>query len=253
MKNVIMFALAMLGICAMAGANSLPQEEFDVIVDREMFKFRHHDDWFAAIDYWKTQGATDEMFAEAYAKIARRTMNAPEGSRDAYKCHTSIIDGLRIHATDAQLTNLVFLARHAPLEPARSAVRSFHARKKGTPEYLDFAEGMLNATNRPDRVIADVLVTLDNDESYRSSNDVHVRERIANMARKGMKESGPCILTADRLLVRYDSSYRNSPTRKSLVRRILNSPDSESEEGKNTPRGHMIRYFKAVKKEMESL
>ena len=51
----------------------MTQAEADVVVEREMFKFIHHDDWMDAIKYWKERGITDEMFAESYAKIARRT------------------------------------------------------------------------------------------------------------------------------------------------------------------------------------
>ena len=52
---VSLLVVAMAGV-TFAEKPQMTQAEVDVIVEREMFKFIHHDDWMDAIRYWKERG-----------------------------------------------------------------------------------------------------------------------------------------------------------------------------------------------------
>lgn len=244
--------LAVVLVAVMSFADKLPtQAEVDAMVDREMFKFIHHHDWAGAIQHWKSKGVTDEMFAEAYAKIAIRTMNAPQGSSDHYKCLLSLGDGLRVHATEGQLTNIVYVAEHSTNSMVRwTAVNTFHLRKAKTPEYLDFAEHLLADKNLNRKVCSVLFVGLELDYDAMPVEATKSRERIARISREHILNNGKAMDAADLILMKHDSNYAKTPLHRQVIKMMLDPKSSPLSESSEACRKQIQDKFKGMQKEL---
>lgn len=201
------------------------QDEFDIIVEREMFKFIHGRDWQSAVSFWKKKGVTDDMFVKSYIKIAKQNMDAPEGSEAHRKCVWSITNGIRVHASQGQLTNLVEIATKARMDDMRTAaISAYYDRTQGTSEFLDFAESVLEGPNVTVAVASNVFRGLSMDLKGLKPESHERRARILGLARRQIERGGGGIVSADVLLERNDPAYSKSLLRKKAVRSIL-SPD----------------------------
>jgi len=202
------------------------------------------------VDYWKRRGATDEMFAEAYAKIARRTMNAPEGTEDSFKCHRALCDGLRVHANERQLTNLTYVAEHSTNDVVRdAAIWSFHERKACTMDYLDFAQKLLASTNMSQRVGSSIFSCMGLD--MRKGNDCPAKYRtvVVNVARGHIARGGVAVLSADALLLRNDPDYGSSVLHSKAIRDILVELKSDKCKLPGNNKREIIKRYEQMLKE----
>ena len=228
-KKCFFVSLLMVSLVGRAFAEKpqMTQAEADVVVEREMFKFIHHDDWMDAIKYWKERGITDEMFAESYAKIARRTMNAPEGTKEHRMCSWAVGDGLRHHANEQQLTNLIYIVECSTNRMIRKyAIDSYHSRKARTSEYLDFVERILKKENVDSEIGNRLFVGMELDYGALPNEAAKLRERIARIALDQVLTNGKSIVAADLLLKRYYRNYENSLFHRRAVDYILDSKNS---------------------------
>ena len=207
------------GLLAGVAGTTPTQEEFDEIVDREMFKFIHGEDYRSEVRYWKSRGVTDEMFGKAYVKIARRTINDPV--RYDHKCEQSI-DGIAEFCTgEMQLTNLLFLAEHAGVDAVRS-----HAiwvlSTKTTPVYFTaFAERVVASTNLGFHAAGALMSGLS--ESYVKIDPQNIvwKRRIIKTLRRHLEVGGKGSAIADHALVRHDKTYAKSEFRRKMAERML--------------------------------
>ena len=220
-KKLIYVGILIICACLSAADVKLKQDQFDVIVERTMFRFIHGDDWREAVEHWKERGATDEMFAEAYAKIAKRNMNASVGTEASYKCLWSLTNGLGVHARPEQLTNLVFIVEHSKQDHIRGcAVYAYHERTAGTKRYVDFAERMLNATNLTALVGERVFVGLDLDVR-KMKDDGDLKQRAVSLARSAIERENAALVSADAFLEDHDRTYRGSRLQAKAIRSVL--------------------------------
>ena len=248
------FLVSMLVVVLVGGTFAekpqMTQAEADVVVEREMFKFIHHDDWMDAIKYWKERGITDEMFAESYAKIARRTMNAPEGTKEHRMCSWAVGDGLRHHANEQQLTNLIYIAECASNTLVRqTAIHAFYTRTTKTHQYLDFVERQLKRKDLNYGICSTLFVGLRLDYDAQPKKAVKLRERIAMIALDQVLKKGPALVSADILLRQSYPDYANSSFHKQAVETILDpqkSPLSGLRGEKN--RRDMFEKYRAERK-----
>jgi len=220
MKRIVaVILIAAVAALAMVADKPLTQEEFDVIVEREMFKFRHHDDWVAEVDYWKRRGATDEMFAEAYAKIARRTMDIPQD--DENKCCRSICCVARFSSQEHVLTNLMFIAENSKIDAVRErAIWAWHS-KVPSERFLNFAERMVVTTNLGYRAAAELMSCLYEDCKTIGKRDVQLRDHMLRSVKRHLEVGGKGSVVADQVLLRCDEQYENSDFRKQVARMML--------------------------------
>ena len=225
------FLVSMLVVVLVGGTFAekpqMTQAEADVIVEREMFKFIHHDDWMDAIKYWKERGITDEMFAESYAKIARRTMNAPEGTKEHRMCSWAVGDGLRHHANEQQLSNLIYIAECASNTLVRqTAIHAFYTRTTKTHQYLDFVERQLKRKDLNYGICSTLFVGLSLDYDALPKGSTKLRERIAMIALDQVLKKGTAMVAGDILLTRCYPNYVHSSFHKQAVEAILDTRKS---------------------------
>ena len=195
------------------------QEEFDEIVDREMFKYMHGWDYRDAVNYWKKRGVTDEMFGKAYVKIARRTVNEPVGYD--HKC-SKAIDGIAEFCTgEMLLTNLVYLADKCLVDEVRADAIRVLSTKVTVEKFTTFAERVVASTNLGVRAGSKLMSCLSEVYPRAKKLDPALQQRILQVVRRHLEVGGKGALIADRVLVNYDEQYRNSDFRKRVARMML--------------------------------
>ena len=240
----VLFLLVSAGVAF--GEKPPTQEEFDEIVDREMFKFIHGEDYRSEVRYWKSRGVTDEMFGKAYVKIARRTINDPV--RYDHKCEQSIDGIAEFCSGEMQLTNLLFMAEHARVDAVRS-----HAiwvlSTKTTPVYFTaFAERVVASTNLGHRAASQLMSCLSDVYPKIDAHNVVWRRRVLQTIRRHLEVGGKGSVIADRTLSDYDRQYRDSEFRKRVAERILDPLKSPIKGDKCIRRKEIEEEFRRVLK-----
>ena len=213
----VLFLLVSAGVAF--GEKPPTQEEFDEIVDREMFKYMHGWDYRDAVNYWKKRGVTDEMFGKAYVKIARRTMNEPVGSDN--KC-SKAIDGIVEYCSgEMLLTNLLFLAEHTTYDRDRSYAIIKLARNTKPEYFTAFAERVVASTNLDFHAAGALMSGLS--ESYEKIDPQNIvwKRRIIQTLRRHLEVGGKGSAIADHALVRHDKTYAKSEFRRTMAERLL--------------------------------
>ena len=195
------------------------QEEFDEIVDREMFKYMHGWDYADAVNYWRKRGVTDEMFGKAYVKIARRTMNEPVGYDN--KCSKAIDGIVEFCSGEMLLTNLLFLAEHTTYDRDRAYAIIKLARNTKPAYFTAFAERLVASTNLDFHAAGALMSGLS--ESYEKIDPQNIvwKRRIIQTLRRHLEVGGKGSAIADHALVRHDKTYAKSEFRRKMAERML--------------------------------
>lgn len=220
------------------------QEEFDEIVDREMFKYMHGWDYIGAVNYWKSKGVTDGMFGRAYAKVARKTLHSLE--EKGSKCYRAIDGVARFCTGEEQLTNLLYFAEHVAADNVR-AHAIWVLSNKTTPVYFAaFAERVVASTNLGYHAASELMSCLS--ESYKKldSRNTVWRTRILQTMRRHLEVGGKGFAIADHALVRHDSTYANSEFRREMALRLLDPQRSPLNGTKRIDRGRIEGELRKV-------
>ncbi len=219
MRRIVMLLVVIVSAVLVFADRPPTQEEFDEIVDREMFKYMHGWDYIGAVNYWKRKGVTDEMFGKAYVKIARRTMNEPV--RYDNKCYKAIDGIAEFCSGDMLLTNLLFMAEHTTFDRDR-AHAIWQLSKKTTPVYFTaFAERVVASTNLGHRAASELMSCLSEVYPKIDVRNAVWRRRVLQAIRRHLEVGGKGSVIADRTLSDYDHQYRGSEFRKRVAERIL--------------------------------
>lgn len=253
MKRCLLFLFLFLGLNLPTLAEPAPtQEEVDVLVEQKMFRFIHHDDWTGAIRAWKKRGVTDEMFAEAYIKIAKRYMDAPEGTEESRKGRSAIMDGIRTFASREQLTNLVYIVENTRQDFIRQdAVSAYYRRNEGSQEFLDLAEKVLARKDLSLQVVEQVFLGLELDVVYSKSVSPAYRKRALAIARGQIEKAGVPVVAADGLLSRSDPDYPGSPLQKKAIKQILDPVKSPMLKARKDWRDETLERYRKMQKNLE--
>lgn len=221
MKRCLLVLSFLLGLSLSALADAAPtQEEVDVLVEREMFKFIHAEDWHAAVAYWKQRGATDEMLYNSFAKVARKTMNAPSRSEESRKCRQAVDSMVSFCPRPDGLTNILFVAEHAGNDELRGhAIWAWHA-KVDTNQFLDWAERVAPDPNLGFRASAELMSCL-GEEFKKVGNDRKKWSRLHRIVARHLEAGGKGALSADRVLLRNDTGYEQSALHRKTVLLLL--------------------------------
>ena len=207
------------GLLAGVAGTTPTQEEFDEIVDREMFKYMHGWDYRDAVNYWKKRGVTDEMFGKAYVKIARRTMNEPVGSDN--KC-SKAIDGIAEFCSgEMLLTNLLFLAEHVSFDRDHAHAIWVLSTKVSPVHFAAFAERIVASTNLGHRAGSKLMSCLSDAYPKIEGQSNVWKGRILKTIRRHLEVGGKGSVIADRTLLDYDKNYEKSDFRKKVAERML--------------------------------
>lgn len=236
--------------CAATSA-SADEEPFDRVVEREMFKFRHYEDRRLTIDAFKREGKTDEMFADAFANIANRTMNASAGSEEARKCHSSIDGLLEFGSAESVKSNLMHIVRNSCCDATRGhAIWGYHEKVQDCNEFVGFAEELLSATNLGHRASSQLFSCLAERCKNLPRNAMFPKERIFVLARTHLSKFGKGSLVADTLLLKYDPCYKMSDLRRRFVNRMLDPNLNPFKDNPQIDTRHVLQRFQKAKLEM---
>lgn len=224
MSFVLLVTVLFVGLCTAVAEPSkkLTQTELDRIVETEGMRFIHGYDWRSWVDNCKRRGATDDMFVAAFSKIAQRTMNAEDGSDDAYKCKKSISLINEFNTAASNLATVVQVVKQAKSSRVRStAVSTYYKHTKGTEEYLGFAEDILLSESLQPEVEAWVMTGLWHDARGNQHKKGNWGKRVTTLMRQYVSQDVRGLDSADEILKWTDASYANSPLRRDIRRRIL--------------------------------
>ena len=235
----VLFLLVSAGVAF--GEKPPTQEEFDQIVDREMFKYMHGWDYRDAVNYWKKRGVTDEMFGKAYVKIARRVVGQPRGMDD--KCYLAI-DGIAEFCTgDMQLTNLLFMAEHTVVDEVRAHAIWVLSTKASSDKFTGFAERVAASTNLGVRAGSKLMSCLSEICRRGEGPNPVLKQRILQILRRHLEVKGRGSLIADRVLAEFDKQYRNSDFRKRVARMMLDPVNSPLNGNRNIDRYRVEKEY----------
>lgn len=228
MMNLLLVAAFVGAVVASPAEGPLTQDEFDAIVEKEGFKFIHGDDWLAWIRHFRSRGVSDDMFITAFSKIARRTVDAADGTADAEKCMLSMASIPSFEPTLMQLTNVAFIAENAASDKARrEAVWTYYGSTKGSEAFLDFAEKALSATNLQIRAEGELMSCLYNDAQAKRGKQGGWHLKMSRLMHRYVEKDVCGLIDADQILQWCEPEYLKTPLHRELRRRML-KPEYQS-------------------------
>ena len=221
----LMFAVVVVTAIYSTVANTLgtlSQRELDLLVENEALRIIHGQDWISWVNYCKSRGATDDMFVEAFSKIAQRKMGAEQGSDEVYKCMKAVSAINEFSVAASNLTTVVQVAKNAKSPRVRSvAVKTYYKLTKGTNAYLDFAEGILLSGNLQPEVELWVMTGLWHDARDNQNKNGAWGRRVATLMRHYVAQDVRGLDSADQILKWTDATYATSQLRRNIRKRIL--------------------------------
>ena len=249
MKIVLLIVVLFMSVCEIGAADEAankPRYTDESWMDEQVYNrvlcHMHQDIAENNLNNMIKQGFPKKELAKALARVAQRKKHAKLRTSDCQICNGAIYF-LGVVATDEELENLIDIAMTSTVGYLVSqAILTYHSRKRRTKEFFDFADKVLAKKSDDTDGMSTVWWCLSKDCEEEASNLQEFRNETVAFCHKHLLDENVQVVSIDKLLMRYDSSYPKSELRVKALGLIKKFADK-------LPKSTVKRYEEAMRDE----